>query len=144
MATVADIIALKGTTTHCVGPHDTVYAAIEKMVRNNIGALVVLENEVLVGVITERDYLRRIAVEGRTSRGTPVAAIMSTRPPTVTPGMSVQQCMQTMTERRIRHLPVLANGRLGGIVSIGDIVKSLITEQASHIENLTHYIQGRA
>ncbi|HVW28959.1 MAG TPA: CBS domain-containing protein [Polyangiaceae bacterium] len=142
MATVADIIALKGNAAHRVGPHDTVYTAIEKMVKHNIGALVVVENDALVGVITERDYLRRIAVEGRTSKTTPVAAIMSVRPATVTPNTTVQQCMQIMTDRRIRHLPVMSNGRLAGIVSIGDIVKSMISEQADHIEHLTEYIQG--
>ena len=144
MATVADIIAIKGGSAHSVGPHDTVYTAIEKMVRANVGALLVIENDALVGIVTERDYLRRIAVEGRTSKTTPVAAIMTSRPTTVTMNTTVQQCMQTMTERRIRHLPVMVNGRLAGVVSIGDIVKSLINEQASHIEHLTEYIQGRA
>jgi CBS domain-containing protein len=142
MSTVAEIIALKGSTAHRVGPHDTVYTAIERMVKHNVGALVVIENDALLGVITERDYMRRIAVEGRTSKATPVAAIMTVRPATVSPNTTVQQCMQTMTERRIRHLPVMSNGRLAGIVSIGDIVKSLITEQADHIEHLTEYIQG--
>lgn len=142
MATVADIIELKGSTAHCVGPHDTVYTAIEKMVKHNIGALVVVENDSLVGVITERDYLRRIAVEGRTSKTTPVAAIMTARPTTVAPDTTVQECMHIMTERRLRHLPVISNGRLAGIVSIGDVVKSMITEQADHIEHLTEYIQG--
>jgi CBS domain-containing protein len=144
MATVADILSVKGGTAHCVGPQDTVYNAIEKMVKHNVGALLVMENESLVGIITERDYLRRVAVEGRTSKETSVATIMASKPTVVSPNTSVQRCMQMMTERRIRHLPVLSNGRIAGVVSIGDIVKSLISEQASHIEQMQEYIQGRA
>ena len=144
MATVADIISLKGSTTHSVVPKATVYEAIEKMVRNNIGALLVVDGEALVGILTERDYLRRIAVEGRTSKDTLVAAIMSTRLTTVNLGTTVERCMQIMTERRIRHLPVVSGGRIAGIVSIGDVVKNMMRDQASHIEHLTEYIQGRA
>jgi CBS domain-containing protein len=144
MATVADILNQKGSTTHSVGPEATVYEAIEKMVANNVGALLVMEGVALVGIVTERDYLRRIAVEGRTSKETRVAAIMTSRPNTVGLSTSVERCMQTMTERRIRHLPVMAANRVAGIVSIGDIVKSLLREQATHIEHLTEYIQGRA
>src|SRR5262252_5158120 len=144
MATVADIISLKGSTTHSVAPRATVYEAIEKMVHNNIGALLVVDGEALVGILTERDYLRRIAVEGRTSKDTLVLAIMSTRLTTVNLGTTVERCMQIMTERRIRHLPVISGGRIAGIVSIGDVVKNMMRDQASHIEHLTEYIQGRA
>ena len=144
MATVADIISQKGSTAHSVGPQATVYEAIEKMVQNNIGALLVVDGAALIGIVTERDYLRRIAVEGRTSKGTLVSAIMSTRLTTVAMGTTVERCMQIMTERRIRHLPVVAGSRIAGVVSIGDIVKSLMREQATHIEHLTEYIQGRA
>jgi CBS domain-containing protein len=114
------------------------------MVRNNVGALLVVKDDALVGIVTERDYLRRIAVEGRTSKETSVAAIMTANPTTVNPTTTVEQCMQTMTERRIRHLPVLSRNRIAGVVSIGDIVKSLMKEQTVHIEHLTEYIQGRA
>jgi CBS domain-containing protein len=144
MATVADIISQKGSTAYSVGPQATVYEAIEKMVQNNVGALLVVDGAALIGIVTERDYLRRIAVEGRTSKGTLVSAIMSTRLTTVALGTTVERCMQIMTERRIRHLPVVAGSRIAGIVSIGDIVKSLLREQATHIEHLTEYIQGRA
>ena len=144
MATVADIISQKGSTAHSVGPQATVYEAIEKMVHNNVGALLVVDGAALIGIVTERDYLRRIAVEGRTSKGTLVSAIMSTRLTTVAMGTTVERCMQIMTERRIRHLPVVTGSRIAGIVSIGDIVKNLMQEQASHIEHLTEYIQGRA
>ena len=144
MATVADIISQKGSTAHSVAPQATVYEAIEKMVQNNIGALLVVDGAALVGIVTERDYLRRIAVEGRTSKGTLVSAIMSTRLTTVALGTTVERCMQIMTERRIRHLPVVAGSRIAGVVSIGDIVKNLMREQANHIEHLTEYIQGRA
>ncbi len=144
MATVADIISEKGSIAHSVEPEATVYEAIEKMVHNNVGALLVVKDGALVGIVTERDYLRRIAVEGRTSKGTRVFEIMTSRPYTVTLSTDVERCMQTMTERRIRHLPVLSGSRIAGVVSIGDIVKNLIQEQATHIEHLTEYIQGRA
>ncbi|HEX4336708.1 MAG TPA: CBS domain-containing protein [Polyangiaceae bacterium] len=144
MATVADIISVKGSTAHCVGADDTVYAAVEKMVKHNVGALLVMENDMLVGIVTERDYLRRIAVEGRTSKETRVATIMTANPTTVSSGTTIQRCMQTMTERRIRHLPVMSGRRIAGVLSIGDIVKSMLSEQASHIEQMTEYIQGRA
>jgi CBS domain-containing protein len=144
MATVADIISVKGSTAHCVGLDDTVYAAVEKMVKHNVGALLVVEDDALAGIVTERDYLRRIAVEGRTSKGTPVAMIMTRNPVTVSPGTTLQRCMQIMTERRIRHLPVMSGGRIAGVLSIGDIVKNMLSEQASHIEQMTEYIQGRA
>jgi CBS domain-containing protein len=144
MATVADLLDQKGSATHSVGSQATVYEAIERMVAHNVGALLVVDGGALVGIVTERDYLRRIAVEGRTSKETLVAAIMSNRPVTVGLSTSVDKCMQIMTERRIRHLPVVAGNRIAGIVSIGDIVKSLLREQATHIEHLTEYIQGRA
>ena len=144
MATVADILIQKGSTAHSVGPQATVYEAIEKMVVHNVGALLVVDGSQLVGIVTERDYLRQIAVKGRTSRETLVSAIMSNRLITVAPSTTVERCMQTMTERRIRHLPVLAGSRIAGVVSIGDIVKNLLREQATHIEHLTEYIQGRA
>src|ERR1041384_3785394 len=137
MATVADILTQKGSTAHSVGPQATVYEAIEKMVVHNVGALLVVDGGSLVGIMTERDYLRQIAVKGRTSKETLVSAIMTSRPHTVGPPTTVERCMQMMTDRRIRHLPVMAAGRIAGVVSIGDIVKNLMREQATHIEHLT-------
>ncbi|HVU03254.1 MAG TPA: CBS domain-containing protein [Polyangiaceae bacterium] len=144
MATVADVLADKGSAVFAVSPTASVYEAIERMVANNVGALVVLDGAALTGIVTERDYLRRVALEGRTSRETTVAEIMSPGVVTVTPGTSLDQCMRFMTGRRVRHLPVLAAGRLAGIISIGDVVKRLLGEQATQIQDLTLYIQGRA
>jgi len=144
MATVADILDAKGYVVHGVRRNATVYEAIESMVRHNIGALVVVEDGILCGIITERDYLRRVAVEGRTSKTTTVDEIMSTKVVCVTPNTTVESCMQLMTGKRTRHLPVMKGDRLCGIVSIGDVVKTQIREQATHIQHLTDYIQGRA
>jgi CBS domain-containing protein len=143
MVSVADIIADKGSAVFAVRPNATVFEAIDTMVRRNVGALVVVEDGVLIGMVTERDYLRRIALEGRTSKATFVEQIMSTSPVTVAPSTSVDDCMRIMTENRIRHLPVLVGDRLVGLVSIGDIVKWMLRDQAVHIEYLTEYIQGR-
>jgi CBS domain-containing protein len=144
METVADILAVKGSLVHGVRRTATVFEAIESMTRYNVGALVVTDEDQLCGIITERDYLRRVAVVGRTSKTTAVDEVMSTRLVCVSPGTTLDRCMQLMTERRIRHLPVLVGDRLTGIVSIGDIVKALIHEQATQIQHLTDYIQGRA
>src|SRR5437667_8445263 len=107
MATVADLICEKGSTVHCVERRATVYEAIEKMVRHNVGALLVMENGDLLGIITERDYLRYVALQGRTSRSTAVDEIMSVDPSCVSPETSLAECMSIMTEKRVRHLPVL-------------------------------------
>jgi len=144
MATVSDILSTKGTAVFGVRRTATVFEAIESMVRHNVGALVVTDEGEVCGIITERDYLRRVAIEGRTSKTTLVDEIMSTRVVCVTPNTPVEQCMQLMTNKRTRHLPVMSGQRLAGIVSIGDVVKKLMREQASHIEGLTDYIQGRA
>jgi CBS domain-containing protein len=144
MATVADVLVAKGSGVHSVTGMTSVYDAIDKMVRYNIGALVVLEGGNLQGIVTERDYLRRVALVGRTSKTTAVREIMSPSPETVSTANTVEECMQLMTRLRVRHLPVLTMNRIVGIVSIGDVVKSLLNEQACHIQNLTEYIQGRA
>lgn len=144
MTTVADVLVAKGSGVHSVTGTMSVYDAIDKMVRYNIGALVVVEGWNLQGILTERDYLRRVALVGRTSKTTMVREIMSASPETVTTANTVEECMQLMTRLRVRHLPVLTLNRIVGIVSIGDVVKSLLNEQASHIQNLTEYIQGRA
>lgn len=144
MATVGDIILQKGSTVHGVSPTATVFDAIEKMVAHNVGALVVRDGDRPCGILTERDYLRRVALQGRTSKNTRVDEIMSTNLETVSPGTTVQECMRIMTSRRVRHLPVTSAARLIGIVSIGDVVKHLIRDQEDHIQHLTDYIQGRA
>src|SRR5260221_5181530 len=126
--TVEDLISDKGSVVDSVAREATVYDAIEKMVHHNVGALVVVEQGFLVGIITERDYLRYVALRGRTSKTTTVGEIMSIGPTCVGMDATLSHCMQIMTEGRVRHLPVLIGGRLGGIVSLGDIVKRLISE----------------
>ena len=118
------------------------FDALKMMAENNIGSLVVLEDCKIVGVITERDYAREIALKDRTAPGTPVREIMSTKLTCARPDQSVQECMAVMTAKAVRHLPVLDRGRLVGIVSIGDMVKSVIGDQKFIIEQLEHFIHG--
>ena len=112
------------------------------MAEHQIGALPVMDGESLVGMLSERDYARKVILRGRSSRDTPVRDIMSTRVIHATPDDTVQHCMSMMTDRRIRHLPVIERGRVIGIVSIGDLVKSIIAEQQFTIEQLSSYIRG--
>jgi CBS domain-containing protein len=142
MATVEDVLEQKGTTVLSIEPTATVRHAIAKMVERNVGALVVMDGFHVLGILSERDYLRRVALEGRTSDTTKVSEIMSTGVVYVTPHTGLHQCMRYMTERRVRHLPVMVGGHLVGIVSIGDVVKKLLGDQAIHIQDLTSYIQG--
>lgn len=142
MPTVEDILREKGTTVYTVTPAAMAFEAVEKMVKHNIGALLVTDGEGVRGIVTERDYLKRIAVRDRNLHVTPVAEIMSRDLVSVTSSTEVDHCMELMTGRRIRHLPVLDGDRLRGVVSIGDLVKSKLREQDAHIRDLTSYIQG--
>lgn len=142
MAKVAGILKEKGTHIHTVEPDATVYEAIEKMVLCNIGALLVVEGARLRGIITERDYLKHVALRGRSSKTSKVSDIMTERLVTVALESEVEQCMSLMTGKRIRHLPVMDGPRLVGIVSIGDIVKAKMRDQDAQIQDLTNYIQG--
>lgn len=145
MASVSDILRAKGRTVHTVQAHETVYEAVRKMVQHNIGALVVVgEDGRLSGLITEREYLRRIVLEGRTSKTTAVGELMIHDVVHVSPDESLDRCMRFMTEHRVRHLPVVENGELVGLVSIGDVVKHESSQARSSIAQLTQYIQGRA
>jgi CBS domain-containing protein len=127
---------------HAIGPNDTVFDAVKQMAEHGIGALLVLEGEQIVGIVTERDYARKIALAGRSSRETPVSVIMTTQVLCVGPLQTTEECMAIMTENRVRHLPVMENGKLIGLVSIGDLVKDIISEQQFIIEQLEHYIAG--
>lgn len=145
MASVANILSAKGRVVHTVRPHETVYEAVRRMVEHNVGALVVVTEEGrLAGLITERDYLRRIVLEGRTSRTTAVAELMIPDALCASPDASVDQCMRLMTENRVRHLPVVDDGELVGLVSIGDVVKTQISQHRSIVDQMAQYIQGRA
>lgn len=142
MKSVKDILRIKGDQVWSVHPDDSLFEALRIMSERNVGALVVLEGENLVGVISERDYARKIILKGKTSRETRVREVMSENPICVDPDTEVEICMALMTDRRVRHLPVLDRGRLVGVISIGDVVKAVLSEKESLIEQLEKYIRG--
>ena len=131
-------------TLWSVTPETTVFDAIRLMAEKNIGALPVLSEGRLLGIFTERDYTRKIALQGKSSRATQVSAVVTEKVLTVAPGDSVEECMRLMTETRVRHLPVVADGRVAGIISIGDLVNWIISAQNAEIEQLEQYIAGGA
>ena len=140
MSTVADILRSKGTAVFYVAPEDTVLEALRLMAEKNIGGVPVLDDGRLVGIFTERDYARKGILAGRASRETVVRDVMTPEVRCVRPSHSVEECMGLMTRHRIRHLPVLVEERVAGIVTIGDTVKALIDDQQFQIEQLEHYI----
>lgn len=142
MMIVKHVLDKKGHDVHCIHPEASVFDALKTMAENDIGALVVLDGERVVGLITERHYAREIILKGRTSPQTQVRNIMTTKVSFVRPDQSVDECMALMTVRTVRHLPVLENGKLIGIVSIGDMVNSIIHDQQFLIEELEHFIHG--
>jgi CBS domain-containing protein len=142
MTTLSHILNLKGSQTWSVKPSDTVYDAIKKMSDNNIGALIVLEDEKLVGIITERHYARNVFLKGRASPHTHVGDIMERNVVCAHPDATVEECMAVMTAKRVRHLPIVRGGTLLGIVSIGDLAKAIISDKEFTIDQLEHFIQG--
>ncbi len=142
MPTVRHVLDEKGCDVHQIHPDASVLDAIRIMAERQIGALVVLDGGNLVGIITERDYARKIVLKGRTSPGTTVREIMSARVICARLDQTVEECLAVMTVKAVRHLPVLEHEKLVGIVSIGDMVKSIIADQQFTIEQLEHYIQG--
>ena len=142
MQTVGQLLDGKGRKVWSVPVDSTVFEALRLMAAKDIGALVVLDGETVVGIMSERDYARKIALEGRASRYTPVTEIMSRQVLTVNVRHTVAECMAMMTARKVRHLPVMDRERLVGIISIGDLVKSIIAEQEFVIEQMTAYISG--
>jgi CBS domain-containing protein len=142
MKTVRQLLEAKGDRVFSVAPASPVYDALLIMAENRIGALVVLEGEHLVGIFSERDYAREVVLKGKTSRTTPVRDIMSTSVITVSPDHMVDDCMNLMSGKRIRHLPVLENGKVVGVLSIGDLVKETIAYQQFLIKQLESYIQS--
>jgi CBS domain-containing protein len=141
MHTVRDLLNGKGTDVWSVRPDQTVYDALALMAERGIGAVLVCEGGELLGILSERDYARTVILEGRASRDTPVRDIMTTRLIHVGPEQTTDDCMGLMTHSRIRHLPVLDGGKLVGILSIGDVVKAVISEKQSLIEQLEEYIK---
>jgi CBS domain-containing protein len=142
MKKVRDILEVKGRNVWTIGPDGSVFDALKLMAEKDVGALVVLDGGSLVGIISERDYARKVALLGRASPTTQVKEIMTPRVACVDPEENLDECMALVTEKRIRHLPVLENGKLIGLISIGDLVKSIITEQQFIIEQLESYIKG--
>ncbi|WP_426149624.1 CBS domain-containing protein [Pseudomonas sp. DC3000-4b1] len=143
MKTVAQLLKLKAhQDVFTIGPDQIVLDALKLMAEKNVGALPVVEGGTVVGVVSERDYARKMVLAGRSSAGTPVRAIMSAPVVTVRPSEGIEACMSIMTESHLRHLPVVENGQLLGLLSIGDLVKEAIAEQASLIQQLEQYIRG--
>ena len=142
MGKVRNILHNKGHDIFAVEPTIMVYRAIELMCEKNIGGLLICENGKLVGIFTERDYARKLILKGKSSKDTPIRDLMTSNLVTVTPDTSIDDCMRVMSMRKIRHLPVLENDKLVGIISIGDVVHFVIEEQKSIIEHLEHYITG--
>jgi len=142
MPTAHDILRNKGHAVHSVRANDTVLSALGVMAQHDIGAVLVLDGEQLLGIVTERDYARKVALLGRTSRDSPVSAIMTQDVWWVAPHRTLEECMALMTERRVRHLPVVENRRVVGVISIGDLVKATIDEQEFTIRELKSYIAG--
>lgn len=142
MASVKQVLEEKGHDIWSIAPDATVYEAIEMMADKEIGALVVMEEDSLVGVVSERDYARKVVLEGRSSKKTRIRDIMTSRVAYAKPEQSVEECMAMMTEKRVRHLPVMDGERVLGLISIGDLVKSIIEEQKLTIRHLEQYISG--
>jgi len=139
---VSQLLRDKGSQIYSVAPTDSVLRAIEIMATRHIGALLVMSQGTLTGIISERDYARKVILQNRSSHDTPVSEIMTSPAITVGPTDTVHRCMQLMTESRFRHLPVVESGRVVGMLSIGDLVKAVMEEQSAQIEQLERYIAG--
>ena len=142
MRTVQQLLDAKGGEIQSIHPDDSVFDAVQKLANANIGSLIVVEDDRPVGIFTERDYARNVVLQGKSSPTTPVRDIMTTRVIYVQPEQTVEECMAIMTDKHIRHLPVLRDEKLVGMISIGDLVKSIIEDQKFTIEQLEQFIQG--
>ena len=142
MTTLQQLIDQKGRAIFAVGPDSPVIDAVRTMAENHVGALLVMQGDKLEGIISERDYARKVVLKGRSSSDTPVRDIMTAPVVTAAPHASVNDAMRIMTEQRIRHLPIVSGAKVLGVVSIGDLVKSVIDEQRHQIEDLETYIRG--
>lgn len=142
MAKVRDILNVKGRDVWSIEPDASVYDAMRLMADKGVGALLVMEGEKLAGIISERDYARKVILQGRSSRTTQVSEIMISRVAYAELDQDIEECMAVITEERVRHLPVIETGRVVGVISIGDLVKSIIDEQKFMIEQLVRYING--
>jgi CBS domain-containing protein len=142
MQTIDQVLKAKGGAIYAIGPDDPVLDAIKLMADKHVGALMVMRGSTLAGILSERDYARKVVLLGRSSADTPVAQIMSTPVTTVTREATINQCLELMTAQRIRHLPVVEAGRVLGMLSIGDCVKAVIDDQRHHIEDLERFIRS--
>jgi CBS domain-containing protein len=140
--TINDILQSKGAAFLSIGPEATVFEAIQLMADKNVGSLLVKDGDKLVGIITERDYTRKVALKGKSSRQLKVNEILTEKVLYVSPNHSVDECLRLMTDHRVRHLPVLDGGKIAGVVSIGDLVNWIITTQGTTIQQLETYITG--
>ena len=140
--TVRQLLLEKGTTVYTVAPDASVFDALQLMADKNVGALPVVAGGQLVGIFSERDYARKVILHGQASRETPVSAIMTSNVVTVSPEQDLSDCMRIMTDKRIRHLPVIEGGRQVGVLSIGDVMKAVLAEQEFLIGQLSSYIGG--
>lgn len=143
MKTIKQLLSEKGANIYSISPDATVYQALQLLAEKDIGALLVIEDESVVGIISERDYARKVILSGKSSKDTYVKDIMTPDVICINLAQSVEECMAIMTQKHIRHLPVLEGSRLMGVISIGDVVKSIITEQGFLIDHLVSYITGR-
>ncbi len=142
MSQVKHLLESKGSTIFSIAPDVPVLDAIKRMAEHGVGALLVMRGDELVGVVSERDYARKVILQGRSSSQTSVSDIMSSTPLTVGPDTDVFDCMRLCTDSRIRHLPVVQGNKVVGVISIGDLVKAVIDAQAEQIEHLERYITG--
>lgn len=142
MTTVSKILAAKGRQVWSVSPTTRLYEALKLMAEKDIGALLVLEEGEIVGIISERDYARKVILEGKNSMIVPIGDIMTKDVLTITPSYTLEECMALMTDKHVRHLPVLEDDQLAGVISIGDVVKEMISEQQFVIDQLENYIRG--
>ena len=141
-STISEILSQKGTTVWSISPNATVFDAIALMAEKNVGALLVTESDKLVGIISERDYTRKVMLKGKTSKATAVKEILSGHVIHVSPAQTVEECMRLMTDHHFRHLPVLDGDKIAGIISIGDLVNWIISAQHTTISQLQTYITG--
>jgi CBS domain-containing protein len=142
METVKDMLRFKGHNVWSVAPNATVLEALELMAAKDVGAVLVLNGDRLVGIMSERDYARKVILLGKTSKDTLVSDIMTSRVLYVSPDQTIQECLALMTEKRIRHLPVIEGDRVIGIVTIGDVGRAIIADQQFMLDQLEHYITG--
>jgi CBS domain-containing protein len=143
MKTVKNILEGKGRQIYWISPEKTVFDALKLMAEKDVGALIVMDEGNVVGIMSERDYARKVALEGKSSKDLAVREIMSDRVMFVNPFRSSEECISLMTNKRVRHLPVMENNKIIGLISIGDVVKAVIDEKQFHIDQLVHYIKGK-